>query len=205
MMKRVTLAVTVIAAAVGLAVAQTGNQQQPVQPGGGAAPPADRGGGMRMIPDPEFAILAASGGLLEVQSSQTAQQRATNDEVKKFAKQMVDDHTKANQELMQIVTRRGANQQPQMVTHHAVMAQRLGSMSGAMFDMEYACGQIGSHVEAVALFEAYSKNGQDQELRAFAAKHLPHLKQHLTMAQKMFRALPAPAGGEESQHKDHDK
>ena len=45
--------------------------------------------------------------------------------------------------------------------------------------------QVTAHQDAVALFEAYAKAGDDAQLKTWAAKTLPHLKQHLTMAQKL--------------------
>jgi putative membrane protein len=41
------------------------------------------------------------------------------------------------------------------------------------------------HKDAVALFEAYAKSGDDPELKSWAAKTLPHLKEHLSMAEKL--------------------
>ena len=45
--------------------------------------------------------------------------------------------------------------------------------------------QVKGHQDAVGLFEAYSKSGDNSDLKKWAAKTLPHLKQHLAMAQKL--------------------
>jgi putative membrane protein len=45
--------------------------------------------------------------------------------------------------------------------------------------------QVTAHQDAVALFESYAKGGDDPELKKWAAKTLPNLKRHLTMAQKL--------------------
>src|SRR5688572_22529961 len=49
--------------------------------------------------DAEFAVEAADAGLLEVQLGTLALTKASSPEVKRFAQMMVDDHTKANNEL----------------------------------------------------------------------------------------------------------
>ena len=45
--------------------------------------------------------------------------------------------------------------------------------------------QLKAHQEAVTLFEAYAKGGDNADLKKWAATTLPHLKAHLTMAQKL--------------------
>jgi Domain of unknown function (DUF4142) len=50
------------------------------------------------------------------------------------------------------------------------------------FDQSYDQAQMKAHKDAVALFEAYSKSGDNPELKSWAAKTLPQLKEHLSMA-----------------------
>jgi putative membrane protein len=37
----------------------------------------------------------------------------------------------------------------------------------------------------VTLFESYAKNGENADLKKWAGKTLPHLKMHLSVAQKL--------------------
>jgi predicted outer membrane protein len=57
--------------------------------------------------DRRFVTEAAEAGQAEIAHSQLALQRATNEDVKRFAQRMVDDHTKTNQELMQLASSKG--------------------------------------------------------------------------------------------------
>ena len=57
--------------------------------------------------------------------------------------------------------------------------------NGKDFDQSYDQAQVKGHKDAVALFEAYAKSGDDPELKSWAAKTLPHLKEHLSMAEKL--------------------
>jgi putative membrane protein len=178
----------------GLALASTISTAQPP-----AAPQQVPPAGQRPITDADFVVLAGSGGLLEVQASQLALQRSTNDHIKQFAKQTVDDHTKANHELAAILARKGMGVPRQLNANHAAILQCLSEASGQKFDTEYVGGQVASHVEACAVFETYSKTGQDPELLAWAAKTLPTLKHHKETACDLLRGQP---GGrpESSQH-----
>lgn len=107
--------------ATGIASAQQsgGSSTTPGQSGattpGGAATPGARTGAPRTADrqrndakatlsraDQSFLKKAAENGLAEVESSKVAAEKAQNPEVKKFAQHMVDEHTKANQELKQL-------------------------------------------------------------------------------------------------------
>src|SRR4051812_13961336 len=70
---------------------------------------ADKGEkGQLSSKDYKFAVEAAQGGMSEVQMGELAKQKATNPQVKSFADKMVTDHNKANDELKQIISHKGA-------------------------------------------------------------------------------------------------
>lgn len=85
-MKRLMTSVCMAVLGLGLVLAQTATAQERTAENQGQ----------------QFVRKAATGGLAEVQLGQMALQRAASPEVKQFAQQMVDDHTKANNELRQI-------------------------------------------------------------------------------------------------------
>ena len=101
---------------------------------------------------------------------------------------------RATQEMTTLLTRRGMAPLRQPITHHQAIFERLGAESGPMFDAAYAAAQVGAHVEAVAVFTAYSQTGQDAEMRALAARLLPTLQHHKHMAVQLLRSLPIPGG-----------
>jgi putative membrane protein len=65
------------------------------------------------------------------------------------------------------------------------MLDGLKAKVGKDFDSSYDQIQVKAHEDAVTLFETYAKGGEDPELKKWAAKTLPHLKEHLSMAQKL--------------------
>jgi putative membrane protein len=68
---------------------------------------------------------------------------------------------------------------------HQKMLDDLRAKSGKDFDRSYDQMQVKGHEDAVALFEAYAKSGDNPELKSWAGKTLPHLKEHLSMAEKL--------------------
>jgi putative membrane protein len=78
---------------------------------------------------------------------------------------------------------------------HRAAADRLTQMNGAAFDRAFMRQVVKDHEQAVSLFEAEAKHGQDKDLKDFAKKALPTLKDHLKMARDL-----AGEGG-----RDHNK
>jgi putative membrane protein len=68
---------------------------------------------------------------------------------------------------------------------HQKMLDDLKAKNGKEFDQAYDQSQIKAHQDAVALFDAYAKGGDDAELKQWATKTLPHLREHLSMAEKL--------------------
>jgi len=132
----------------------------------------------------EFVTKAAVGDMFEIQSSKLAQQKA-DAESKKFASKMVTDHTKTSTELKTLVAggKVKATLPKEMDSAHKSKLDKLKGLSGANFDKEYDDMQRSAHRDAVSLFEQYAKGGENPDLKAFAAKHLPHLQEHLKLAE----------------------
>lgn len=142
-------------------------------------------GGAMMVSDTDFAMMAAQGGLAEVQMAQLAQQKATSKDVQKYAKQMIKDHTKANSNLMKIAAKKQMTLPTAPNEEQMQMMSQLQNASGAEFDrmyMEMAGG--AAHQKMLGLFQSEANNGTDAELKSFAAKTLPVVQKHLRMAQE---------------------
>jgi len=135
--------------------------------------------------DQEFVTKASAAGLAEVNAGMLATKNAGDAGVKKFGQQMVEDHTKANKELLTLADKLRLRAASREDAEHEKMAARLLKLSGAEFDKEYMAGQVKDHEEAVALFEKQAKGGSDKDLKAWAEKTLPTLKHHHKMAKEL--------------------
>lgn len=143
--------------------------------------------------DQKFVEKAVIGGIFEVQSSQLAEQMATDEQVKQFAGRMIKDHTQANQELLGLTGRKGISPPVQLDEKHAEKLQKLGTSAGAEFDKQYVVMQVNAHQQAVDLFTKAAQNCSDPELKAFAGKTLPVLKEHLQLAKELPGGDQVPA------------
>jgi putative membrane protein len=210
--------------------------------------------------DRKFVMEAAHGGMMEVKMGRMAADKASNADVKAFGQRMVDDHSKANSELMSLASQKGitlpgaadmamtdqsaasiasvssttqssaqsssptssTSSQPSSTTpatsdqkssassttagqssmdttasgprHARVDADtgeslkdqehmnKLSSLSGDAFDREYMNMMVKDHEKDVKEFEKASTKAKDADVRAFAAKTLPTLREHLQQA-----------------------
>src|SRR5689334_3273382 len=136
--------------------------------------------------DRDFIMDAAMGGMMEVELGRVAAQQGTSDAVKQFGQRMVDDHSKANEELMTLAASKGITLPTTLDDKHREQVTKLSAMTGAEFDRAYSKGMLSDHNKDVSEFEKESTKGTDPDLKAFAANTLPTLQQH----QQMARALP---------------
>lgn len=141
--------------------------------------------------DRDFLMDAAMGGMLEVELGRLATQQGASDAVKQFGQRMVDDHSKANEELMSLAQSKGITLPTAIDEKHKKDMTKLSSLSGAEFDREYSKMMLSDHRKDVSEFEKQSTHGTDADLKAFASKTLPTLQEHLKMAE----ALPGNKAG----------
>ena len=113
-----------------------------------------------------------------------ASKKAGSAEVRSFGERMVKDHSKANAELAKIAKSKGAAPADTAGPEHAGNWGKLNKATGAEFDREYMKAMREDHKKAVSLFEKQAKSGDDADLKAFAAKTLPVLREHGKLAEK---------------------
>jgi putative membrane protein len=135
--------------------------------------------------DRKFIMDAARGNLAEIKMGQLAKQRATNAEAKDFAQMMINDHTKANNELAQIAQRMGVALPKDVDPYHRAAMAGMSRLSGMEFDMAYVKGQLGDHALTLDLLEMQEKSGKDPELRQFAARTAPVVQKHYEIAREL--------------------
>jgi putative membrane protein len=132
--------------------------------------------------DNTFVTKAARGGMAEVELGKLAADKASSDAVKKFGQRMVDDHGKANDELKTLAQSKNITLPSDIGPAEKALHDRLMKLSGPAFDQAYMKAMVSDHVKDVNEFRMESKSGKDAEVKAWAAKTLPTLEEHLKMA-----------------------
>jgi len=132
----------------------------------------------------DFVDKAAQSGITEVEAGKLALQKSSSADVKTFAQHMVDDHTKANQELMALAKKHDL-EVPDDAALMDKAKKAILEMRDESFDKAYANNQVNAHEEAVELFKKESTSSDNAELKAFASEKLPTLEKHLKMAKEL--------------------
>ena len=140
----------------------------------------------------DFADKVTVATKFEIDTSELALKYAKTAEVKAFAQQMIDDHTKAGKEFKAALKQ--ANIEPPMnmldATHTAKYAKLRVFTTEKSFEPAYVTVQLKAHEEAVATFKDYAQNGGTPALKTFAEKTLPTLEHHLAMIKDIDAKTP---------------
>jgi len=139
--------------------------------------------------DRTFAHEAAVGGMSEVDLGGLAEHEGQSAAVRAFGQHMVADHSKANNQLMQLAEVAGIPLPKEVDAEHRTLQEQLSQLHGAAFDHAFIRGQITDHQQTAQLLEYEIGSGQDSQVQAFARDMLPIVMQHLEMAQNIDAQL----------------
>ncbi|MCF0074201.1 DUF4142 domain-containing protein [Dyadobacter sp. CY261] len=145
--------------------------------------------------DKMFVTNAADGGMFEVEAGEMAVAKGDSTSmgsmhgdslsVKSFGQMMVTDHTKVNEELENMATRKGASVPASLSSAKQQKLDSLSGVTGAAFNRMYTKMMVSSHQETIVLFQSEASGGNDTELKSWAADKVPALQDHLAAAQML--------------------
>jgi len=162
---------------------------------------AQSSSGKASAADRQFVTKAAQGGQAEVELGQLAADKGQSQQVKDFGQKMVQDHSKANDQLKQIASQENIPLPSGLSAKDKALKDRLSKLSGAQFDLAYMQSMVQDHKEDIAEFQKEASNGKDQPVKQFAQQTLPTLQEHLHMAQQDKQALMQKSNGTTSASK----
>ena len=116
---------------------------------------------------------------------QLAQQNGRSAAVRRFGQQMVSHHGQSNQEMTALAQQKQLTPPSTMGAEHQSIYDDLAKLRGSAFDRAYAQAMVRDHQEDLRTYQTEAQNGTDPDVRAFAARHVPILQDHLRMAQRL--------------------
>ncbi len=131
----------------------------------------------------DFVEEASAKGVAEIETAKMALEEGTS-KVHEFANQMIQDHTKANNELKKIAQQGDMEISDDATLIDQAKAMMLSIRDGESFDEAYIENQISAHEQTIELFERAS-HSDNAAIKAFANEKLPKLRDHLQMAKAL--------------------
>ena len=156
-------------------------RSQSIHPQSAQTPPSGTATAKLSQKDVSFIQKAGGGGQQEVENGKMAEKQGKSADVKRIGARMVADHTKANKELTGLANRKGVK-----FDTGGVRAQNIGA---ADFDRQYLKLLEMDHKNDIAEFQKEARSGDDRDVKAWAAKTLPMLQEHLAMVQNAERKV----------------
>jgi putative membrane protein len=140
--------------------------------------------------DRDFIVDQLEDGSAEVALGKLAGERASHPQVKEFAEAMVRDHQMAGDELKQAASRANVQvtEPADLDDDHKDLQEDLMKLSGKDFDKKYIDAMIDEHQEAVNELERRTDDS-NAEIKAWAVKTLPKVRQHLEQAKQLKETL----------------
>lgn len=160
--------IAVIAGAAGAAGAQTMNT-----PAASALNKADQ----------QIVMNMARTSMAEIDTAKLALASSRNAEVKAFAQQVLDDHTKALSDVTALAQNKGVSLPSAPDAKHKAQTARLGRLKGEQFDRAYmAQAGVADREQAHAELKRDEARARDPDVKALAAKMLPTVGQRVQVA-----------------------
>ncbi len=132
-----------------------------------------------------FVDEASAKGIAEIETAKMALEKGTSEDVEQFAQKMIDDHTKANQQLAQLAQQKDLEMSDEATLMDKAKAMILKLRDGENFDKAYANNQVVAHEQTIELYRDYVESGENADLKQFAQQTLPRLEEHLTHAKEL--------------------
>lgn len=156
--------------------------------------PADQLGNMggvksdqQVAIDKIFVKKAMQGSLAQVQLGQLTLQKSTNDQVKKFAQKMIDDHTKLNDQMKPVAQQLRVDIPTEVSKKDKGLMGKMQGLSGAAYDQAYIKDMVKDHKQDLSEFQMEASNGHDPSVKDAAMQGSKIISEHLQMAQQLAK------------------
>ena len=166
----------------------SGTSQAGATSGAGQAGATASGSGATSLSrsDKKMLMDMAQANMAEIEAGRLAQSKSQSEQVKNFAQQMIDDHTKALDDIKQLAQTKGVTLPTELDRAHKALTNKLSSLSGDAFDRRYmAKAGVSDHKKVHGMLNQAQARAKDPDLKALASRTLPVVDQHLNSAQQL--------------------
>jgi len=145
--------------------------------------------------DKAFVKKAMQGGMAEVDLGKLAAEKGSSEDVKQFGQQMVDDHSKLNEQMKPVAAQLGVSAPKEPSKKDQELKTKLQALSGQQFDEAYIKAMLKDHKKDHDEFSNEAQNAQDPNVKQVAQQGDQLIQQHLQHIEQIAQAHNIPASG----------
>lgn len=135
--------------------------------------------------DALFVAEAASAAMLQLRLSETAAEKAVSPEAKELAQRMREDHQSVLTDLQNVAGQSMFVLPQELGNAHNKIYEDVNEQSGIGFDLAYVKEVNKLHNSLLDRYEDIADNGNNMEVKMFASKQLPLIREHKELAEKI--------------------
>lgn len=137
----------------------------------------------------DFAAFAAGADALEIQASQAVASKSTRADVKAFALMIIKDHKNTTAQLTGWAKMANVSLPAMVPAEVQAKIDNIKNSDAEGFNDKYLDTVIDAHEEAIAKFQAYANDGDNSDLKTWAASTLPTLQAHFDQAKTLRESV----------------
>ncbi|WP_148289293.1 DUF4142 domain-containing protein [Fibrella aestuarina] len=146
--------------------------------------------------DQDLMMQVAKGGMMQLETSKIAVQKAASQEVREFAQAEVDEQTGLSDKLKEIAAAKGVTLPSTPDAELQDMLSKMQNMSGAELDKHYVQQHaIKGHEKLDQVMSTVRSQAKDSNLSAIEKAAHPLVKTHLKVARDMQSKLMSSNAG----------
>jgi len=156
--------------------------------------PADQLGNMGGVKSDQQAAIdkifvkkAMQGSIAQVQLGQLTLEKSNNDQVKQFARKMIDGHTKLNEQMKPVAQQLHVDIPTEVSKKDKALIGKMQALSGAAYDQAYIKNMVRDHKQDLSEFQMEASNGRDPSVKDAAMQGSKTISEHLQMAEQLAK------------------
>ena len=139
--------------------------------------------------DRDFISKVSEANFAEIELGKLASLKSSTALVRDFGEMMMSEHQTALNEMESLAGSKNATMMTQLNSEHQQLKEKLMGMIGHAFDTAYIHSQVKDHAKVIELFQTEISSGQDEAVKAYAKKYLPHMQMHHKEANSISMTL----------------
>jgi len=143
--------------------------------------------GQQAAIDKIFVKTAMRSSLTEVQLGELTLKQSNDEQVKQFARKMIEDHTRMNEQMRPVAQHLGAEIPTEGSKKDKSLLSKMQSLSGPAYDQAYIKEEVKNHKQDLSSFHLEASNANNPGVKDAAEQGSKTIAEHLQMAEQLAK------------------